>query len=138
MKTATRCVGALAICLGVACAPERTSGPDADRHTASYLDLGRWASDSLDASAGDTTDWKVLVIEDTGFLTLEMVLDVPSADITVEVFDRFGKPMARGNHRSGDGPQLKLTTDVGIGKIFIRVTAGSGSKTGYTIKASVR
>ncbi len=142
MKTLLRSIGALAAFLLagllVACAPDRSSGPDAERHTATYLENGKWVTDSVDQGAGDTTDWKVLVLEDTGFLTLELVFDDPSANVTVELFDRFGKPMARATHRAGDGPQLKLTTDVGIGKVFARITAGKGTKTGYTIKASVR
>ena len=138
MNLMIRSVGVLAASLLVACAPDRASGPDAERHTATYLENGKWVAGTLDAGGGDTTDWKVLVLEDTGFLTLELVLDDPSADVTIEVFDRFGKPMARATHRSGDGPQTKLTTDVGIGKLFTKITAGKGAKTGYTIKASIR
>jgi hypothetical protein len=138
MNALLRSVGVLAAFLLVACAPDRSSGPDAERHTATYLETGKWVADSLDAGGGDATDWKVLVLEDTGFLTLEAVLDDPRANVTIEAFDRFGKPMARATHRDGDGPQVKLTTDVGIGKVFARISAGKGTKTGYTIKASVR
>ncbi len=138
MKPLLTSIGACTACLLLACAPDRDSGPDAERHRSTYLETGKWMPDTLDQGGGDTTDWKVLVIEDTGFLTLELVLDDPGADVTVGVHDMYGKAMARGQHRDGDGPQLKVTTDVGIGKLFVKISAGKGTKTGYTLRASVR
>ena len=141
MKTLRPALGAFCTCFALAfaaCAADRDSGGDAERHVAKPLASGKWDPDTLDRGSGDTTDWKVMDLQDTGFLTVELVLDDPSAGVVLSVFDRFGKPLARATHRDGDGPQLKLTTEVGIGKVFLRVLHEAGAKSGYTIRAAVR
>jgi len=121
--------------------PEDTSTPDYERHRANPIALGQTVPDSVDYPAGDRTDWMRLELQDTGFLTVELILDNPDANVTVSLFDRYGKqiPGGRSTHRKGEHPLLKMMTDVGIGRYFIRVQADTrADKTGYAIKASLR
>jgi hypothetical protein len=119
--------------------PDENSGGDSERYTAKPLPVGKWDADQVDTAAGDKTDWKVIELQDTGFLTVEVVLDNPDCGLTVAIFDRYGKPVTRITHRKGDAPQLKLTTEVGLGRYFVQVFAEKESdKTGYSIRAIVR
>ena len=119
--------------------PDSASGGDAERYTAKPLAVGKWEPDAVDGSGGDKTDWKVMDLQDTGFLTVELALDNPDAEVTISLFDRYGKPVARTGHRKGDDPHVKLTTDVGLGKYFVRIQADhDNDKTGYSIRALVR
>ncbi|HOU53235.1 MAG TPA: hypothetical protein PLQ97_04835 [Myxococcota bacterium] len=128
----------LALAPVLACAPDRNSGGDAERHLAKLTPLGQPVPDSLDRKEGDTTDWKLLDIQDTGYLNVEVVLDNPEAEVMVEAFDRYGQRIGRTVHRKDDGPVVKLSAEVVIGKGFLRITHLGGPKTGYTLKAFVR
>lgn len=120
--------------------PESNSGGDQERHKAKPLAVGKFDADAIDYRAGDRTDWKFIMLDDSGFLTIELVLDNPASNVKVELFDRYGKSIARTTHRKDDsGPQIKLTSEVGLGKYFVMVQAASeSSKSGYSIKASVK
>ena len=127
-------------CAVVACTgADDKSGGDSERYQAKPLQMAKLEADAVDISAGDATDWKVLDLQDTGYLTVELVLDNANAEVSLSLFDRFGKPVARASHRKGEPVQLKLTTDVGIGRYFVRVQADKGSEaTGYSIRAVVK
>lgn len=129
-----------ALLAGCITQPDEKSGDDGDRHQAKPLPIGKPASDSVDYNAGDRTDWKVLELQDTGTLTVDVIVDNPKSNVTVALFDRYGKPVARMMHRKDDdSPQVKLMTEVGVGKYFVMVQAyKEGDKTGYLVKASVR
>jgi hypothetical protein len=119
--------------------PDDKSGPDAERHQAKALAVGKPEADTVDYSGGDRTDWRVIDLQDGGFLTVEVMLDNPDANVTVALFDRYGKPMNRFTHRKGDQPQIKVTSEVGLGKYFVQVYAEKeGDKTGYSIRALVK
>jgi hypothetical protein len=135
-----RLVAILLVVTALACgSPDRSSGDDGERHQARALTVGTWQSDSVSFKVGDRTDWKLLEILDTGFLTIELVLDDPDANILLALHDRHGIQTARVTHRSGDGPQSRLISEVGSGRYFIQVQAlGKSDNTGYTIRASVR
>jgi len=128
--------------LGAGCItqPDEKSGGDGDRHKAKQLKMGKPESDAVDYNAGDRTDWKLVELQDTGTLTVEVIVDNPKSNLTVAVFDRYGKPVARMAHRKDDdSPQVKLMTEVGVGKYFVMIQAmKEGDKTGYLVKASVR
>jgi hypothetical protein len=129
----------LLACLSPACPdPDRGSGGDADRHQAKPLVPGRPEADSFDGN-GDRTDWKVLELADTGLLTVELVLDNADANCSLALFDRYGQPVSRVSHRRGDGPSVKVSADVGLGRYFVRVAAdGRGDRSGYTVNATMR
>ena len=117
---------------------DKDSGGDAERYLAKPLALGKPQPDKIDG-ASDRTDWKVVELQDTGFLSLELSLDNPDAEVTLAVFDRFGKPVNRVSHRKGDGPVLKMTVEAGLGKYFVEVFAENrADATGYTISARVK
>jgi len=133
-----RLLPALPLVALLCCAPDRNSGGDAERHLAKPTPLGQPVPDSLDRKEGDTTDWKLLDIQDTGYLNVEVVLDNPEAEVMVEAFDRYGRRIGRTVHRKDDGPVVKLTAEVVIGKGFLKISHLGGPKTGYTLKAFVR
>lgn len=121
--------------------PEDKSTQDYERHRAAPLALGQSEPDSVDTRGGDRSDWKSIDLQDTGYLTVELILDNPAANVTVTLFDRYGKavPGGRSSHRTGEHPLLKVTTDVGVGRYFILVQAvGKSDATGYAIKATLR
>ena len=122
----------------ISCAPDRKSGGDAERHVATLIPMGKPVPDTLDRKGGDTTDWKLLDIQDTGFLNVELVLDQPDAEVMLEVFDRYGVRIGRTTRRKGDGPVVRLAAEVVIGKGFLKITHLGGPATGYTLKAFVR
>ena len=117
-----RLLPALPLVALLGCAPDRNSGGDAERHLATLIPLGRPVPDSLDRKDGDTTDWKLLDIQDTGYLNVEVVLDNPEAEVMVEAFDRYGRRIGRTVHRKDDGPVVKLTAEVVIGKGFLKIS----------------
>lgn len=131
-----------AVFLAAGCVgPEDKSTEDYERHRAAPLALGQSQPDSVDTKGGDRSDWKFIELQDTGFLTVELILDDPSANVTITLFDRYGKPVpgGRSSHRAGEHPLLKVTTDVGVGRYFVLVqAAGKSDATGYAIKAYLR
>lgn len=127
---------ALAACITQ---PDEKSGGDGERHQAKPLALNKFEADSVDYSSGDRTDWKWFEVQDTGFLTVECVLDNQNAGITMILLDRYGHAVTRASHRRGDEPQFKMTAEVTLGKYFVQVYADKeGDRTGYTLRASVR
>lgn len=137
IATGLLAVSSIPGCVG----PEDKSTEDYERHRAKSLALGQSEPDAVDYTGGDRTDWKVLELQDTGFLTVELILDDPAANVAVSLFDRRGKaiPGGRSSHRAGEHPLLKVMTDVGVGRYFIRVEAeGKGDRTGYAIRAYLR
>jgi hypothetical protein len=140
--TARTLLLATALLVSAACltAPDQNSGGDQERHKAKPLAVGKFDADAIDYRGGDRTDWKFIMLDDSGFLTIELVLDNPASNVKVELFDRYGKPVAQATHKKDDSnPQIKLTSEVGLGKYFVMVQAASeSSKTGYSIKASVK
>ena len=139
MKTARLVLPLLLLVSACITQPDEKSGGDGERHQAKPLAAGKWESDAIAYGEGDRTDWKVVDLQDTGFLTLEAVLDNADANVTLALFDRYGKPINRVAHRKGDNVQMKLTAEVGIGKYFVMIQAiGESDKTGYAIRSLVR
>jgi len=120
--------------------PDEKSGDDKDRHKAKPLAIGKPESDAVDYSGGDRTDWKLLELQDTGTLTVDLIVDNPKSNVTLALYDRYGKQVARVAHRKDDeGTQTRLMSEVGVGKYFVMVQAqGEGDKTGYIVRASMR
>jgi len=120
--------------------PDEKSGGDEERHKAKPLKVGESQSDSVDYKGGDRTDWKVIELEDAGILTIEVAMDNPKANVSVFLFDRYGKQIAKVVHTKDDqNPLIRLIADVSAGRYFIRIQAVHESdKTGYSISAKLR
>jgi hypothetical protein len=130
----------LGLWAGCGVRPDEKSGGDEERHKAKPLKVGESQSDSVDYKGGDRTDWKVIELEDAGILTIEVVLDNPKTNVSVVLFDRFGRQVSKVVHTKEDeNPLIRLIADCGAGRHFVRIQAGHESdKTGYTINAKVR
>ena len=129
----------LASSIGCGVKPDEVSGGDAERHHAKPLALNKADGDSVNYAEGDRTDWKVVELQDTGSMKIEVILDNPNANVVTSLYDRYGKAITRTTHRKGDGALMTMASDVGLGKYFIMVQAeGRPDKTGYTIKAVIK
>ena len=120
--------------------PDEKSGGDEERHKAKPLKVGESQSDSVDYKGGDRTDWKVIELEDTGILTIEVALDNPKTNVSVFLFDKYGKQVAKVVHTKDDeNPLIRLIADAVPGRYFVRIQAEHESdKTGYSINAKLR
>ena len=120
----------------IACGPkpDANSGGDAERYQAKKIELGQTVGDTVDYSGGDRTDWKVLYIEDIGILKILVLVDNEDAGLVVELYNKYGKKLAKVVHAPDGGPSVTLLQEVTPGKYFIKIYARKkGDKTGYTL-----
>ncbi|MGM0574465.1 MAG: hypothetical protein ACQEXJ_01850 [Myxococcota bacterium] len=117
--------------------PEAQSGGDAYRHQAELIPLDEWVTDDISVDDADRTDWKALDVPSAGTLTIQFHADEPEAEITVGLFDRYGRPL--GDLKRGEG-QGRVQAEIPIrsaGRHFVMIREADGPPTSYMIRASL-
>ena len=127
----------LPILAGCAGKIDRKSGGDAYRNEAKTIAPGKFVDDTLDHSAGDSTDWKSVEIVQPGKFVVALTSD-PDAEIALGVYDKYGAPVGSAIKRKGSSKMVKVTvTAKGTGLYFIRIRAQNGGSITYSVKASL-
>ena len=124
--------------VGVGCAgdPEENSGPDAYRDAAETMPMEEWVPGDLNADEGDRTDWKGIIVETAGELTVEFSADKSGAAVDVAVFDRYGYALGSTARPKGSEETVKVTVDAKLaGKYFVRIQHRGGVATAYSVRA---
>jgi hypothetical protein len=124
-----------ALVLGCATARNELSGPDALRINATKLELDTVADDTVDAREGDATDWRVLELDRTGLLDIELHWDNDKANLSLELFDEIGKRLASGEVVGGKGRTIQFPVKA-KGQYYVRVEAARDNDASpYSVKA---
>jgi hypothetical protein len=96
--------------------PDERSGRDQNRAGAQEIALDVVVTDALNPVGGDSTDWKVFEISETGTYTIELFWDARNIESRVNLHDQFGSRMESITHnvnRQRDEMVVQLP-DVGI------------------------
>ena len=117
--------------------PEESSGGDAYRNEAQPMPMDEWVTGELDLGNGDTTDWKVLALEDSGKLAIELKADKKGAKILVGVYDKHGMSIGVGSSKSGEEGVTVPVKATSSGKLFVKVEHRGGDKTAYSVRATM-
>ena len=113
--------------------PDGNSGKDFERAGAQQLFLDKLSDDYIDATAGDSTDWKYFKVHEKGYLELTIYWDNKNVGSTIDVRDRFGVLIDSRRH----SPELekdKMDLKVDPGTHFVRLNTTQGASV-YTIEA---
>ena len=118
--------------------PDQKSGGDGERYQAKKIELGQAVTDTVAWAKGDRTDWKVLNSLDPGVLKVQLIVDKEDAQVVLELYDRYGKFLAKVT-RHRDGPKnVQLLQEITPGKYFIKIYSKTeDDNTGYTLITSL-
>jgi len=131
-------LAALTTIAGCMAGPDDLSGEDRYRHQAVQVPLGQPVPDTFSWPANDRTDWKVFVVPEEGLLTVNVHFVNVDASAYVELFDTYGKPMAKRIKEQGRDDHLQFSQPVAAGRYFLRVTAyDEGDESEYTVVLSM-
>lgn len=118
--------------------PEAGGAGDAYRNEAGDMPLDEVVTGEIDMEGGDTTDWKAVTIEDAGKVTVQLATDKDGAAVAVEVFDKYGQPVASGSKKGGSDKSAKVQfKSAEGGRYFIRIRQKDGGKTTYSVQVSM-
>ena len=121
--------------------PDSKTGNDGKRHEASQLPLDEWTIDEngVNYSDGDRTDWKKFDVPRKGVVVIELLIDKPSANINVALYDSTGKLIKEGSNRSGkDRAALRLEAEAPQGLCFLQIFAlGSSDQSVYSTRVTL-
>jgi hypothetical protein len=113
----------LATVAGCVAGPDAQSGDDRFRHQAVQIPLNQPVPDTLSWPGRDRTDWKWFIVPAEGLLTVNVhFVNVDSAAY-VELFDTYGKPVARRIKEHNRDDHLQFTQPVAAGRYFLRLMA---------------
>ena len=141
-SVAMRWLIAMMLIAVAACAsPDSKTGTDGKRHLASVVPLDEWTidEDGVNYSAGDRTDWKQFDVPRSGPIVAELLIDRPSANINVALYNSRGKLIKEGSNRlSKDRAELRLEAEAPEGTCFLQIFArGSGDQSGYSTRITL-
>ena len=90
-------LGSIAVS-GCPCKTDENSGGDHTRGKAMMIQLDQIITDEIYPEACDNTDWKMLQVGTSGFLTVSVFWDNDMATGRISLFDRFGNQMETKEH----------------------------------------
>ncbi|MFT7581341.1 MAG: hypothetical protein ACI9MR_003016 [Myxococcota bacterium] len=118
--------------------PEEKSGGDAYRNVAQAMPLDEWAAGDLDRGEGDRTDWKSVVLDDTGKVTVSFNKDNKGASATIEFFDERGYTLGSAKQKSGATDPIQLKAKVKrSGRHFVMIRHTGGDATAYSVQVTM-
>ena len=110
------------------CAPfNKNSGTDSSRDTAMLLTTqGGAVEDRIDACDGDNTDWKYILVPDSGNVTIKISLDNPKLQAKMTFHEAFGRQLEQRATVGGVTYYEFTKIPVEKGKYFFRIQADKG------------
>ena len=127
----------LALMAGLACdgipEPNENSGRDQQRAGAQTVPLDVVVTDAVNHAGGDSTDWKVFEIENTGQYTIELFWDNPYIECEVNLHDQYGTLLETVGHRSGGSENILVVDLSEVGLYYLRVHAEK-ERTTYSVR----
>ena len=128
---------ALALFMVAGCTgPEEHSGKDQHRHQSAKIKIEEWHQGDINPS-GDQTDWLSVDLAENGQFLVEFHATEKKTVVVIEVFDRYGRPLAAGRHAKGQkGIVQVIARAKRPGKHFIKLRATDGSLTEYSVRAT--
>lgn len=114
--------------------PDAASGDDAFRHQAVQIPLDQPVPDTFSWPSSDRTDWKWFILPQDGLLTVNVHFVNLEAAAHVEVFDTYGKVVAKRIKERNRDEHLQFSEPVNMGRYFLRVMAfDEGDESEYTV-----
>lgn len=120
--------------------PDGKSGGDGFRHEAQQIPMEEWVTDEdgVSYSTGDRTDWKKVVTESYGTISIEIAFDDREAHIISGIYNRYGQRLDEKQKRAGIAEHIYFEQEVRPGNYFVQIKAKSGrDKSVYSIRASM-
>lgn len=115
---------------------DKSSTVDKDRVGAVRIKLNTVYYDNVNAEKGDRTDWKFVMINNTGKLTVQLHWDNINAKMELDVFDIMGIRIQEGRPWGANGRRTALAIEE-PGPYYIRVRgAGDDDYSQYSIRAA--
>ena len=129
--------------LSVACGtgPDARSGGDERRDIARTLPLDEWVTDEdgVNGGAGDTTDWKKIVVPRSGTLFVDVAIDEKRVTVDIGLFDRYGRLLLQKTKPAGTTDHVRFEGQVTRGNYFVRIAARRSEDTSvYSVRASMQ
>ena len=124
----------LMVLIGCIPAPDANSGDDGHRHTAVELPLEEPIPDDFSWPKGDRTDWKVFQLPSDSLLIVNVHFTNADAVARVELYDTYGRPIAKRIKESGRDEHLQFSEALRKGRYFLRIMADDeGDASEYTV-----
>ena len=113
--------------------PDERSGRDSQRAGAQSVPLDVVVTDAVNHTGGDSTDWKVFEIEDTGQYTIELFWDNPYIEGEVNLHDQYGTLMETIGHRNGGSEDRLVIHLTEAGLYYLRIHREK-NRTTYSVR----
>ena len=111
------------VLLGCVTGPNASSGDDQFRHQAVTIPLEEPVPDDFSWPNGDRTDWKVFTLARDSLLLVNVHFTNEGTVARVELFDTYGRPVAKRIKESGRDAHLQFSEPLRAGRYFLRVEA---------------
>lgn len=119
---------------GCVAGPDEQSGEDRYRHQAVQVPLDQPVPDTVSWPGNDRTDWKWFAVPEDGLLTVNVHFVNVEAAAHVELFDTYGKSVAKRIKEANRDEHLQFAQPVAAGRYFLRVMAyDEGDQSEYTV-----
>lgn len=127
-------MAALLLTAGCVAGPDDQSGEDRYRHQAAQIPFDQPVPDRFSWPGSDRTDWKWFIVPEDGLLTVNVHFVKVDTAAHVELFDTYGKPVAKRIKEHGRDEHLQFTQPVPAGRYFLRIMAfDEGDDSDYTV-----
>ena len=123
----------LGLLCGCPCKTDENSGEDSNWGGAEIIPFDQVITDEIHPEACDNTDWKILQVGTSGFLTTNVYWDNEKATGKVGLYDRFGIELATKKHLPKSGrDQMVITVEPAY--YFLKVE-GTKYRSTYSVQA---
>ena len=113
--------------------PDENSGRDVQRAGAQTIPLDTAVTDAVNHAGGDSTDWKVFEITDTGEYTIELFWDNPYVESEFNLHDQYGTRLETVGHRNASGESQLVISLSEVGLYYIRIFSEK-NRTTYSVR----
>jgi len=127
--------GYFAVVMPLGCGPgfDGASGQDGLRGGSVEAGVDQYIDDRVSAAEGDNSDWRVVELEQSSKVTVEIWWDNPEIDGSLLIRGRQAASIRTLEHKDGRRHETLGPFDLPEGKWYVRVQADSGSS-GYTLR----
>lgn len=124
--------------LGCSVHPEKTSGPDGYRDTASPVQLGDWIPDEV-TTDGDRSDWRSFELEVPEAVQISLLVPSDDAKVSVGLYETHGLRVAETHKPAGVGSNktVYIQQNLKHGRYYLRVRAHDGGKIQYSVRVDI-